>query len=117
MTYIYRRKRLAELVREFRNREGLTLRDLQQLTGLSPATLSRIENAETKAGPDTPNLLALMDVCGIPLDEIIQSDDDAGTAQLHEISTQLRASRELSPATLQALEAVIRAVRTQNEDV
>src|SRR5438105_4227503 len=100
------------MVRAYRNKEGLSLRDLAARTQISAATLSRIENAkEGKFMPDTNTLITLANICVFPLEEIFQGEDDAGKSQIHDISTQLRASGRVSSATLQALEAVIRAVR------
>jgi transcriptional regulator with XRE-family HTH domain len=115
MNYSYHPHVLAEKVRSYRQREGMTLRDLEEVTQLSRTTLSRIENADAKAAPDTQTLIMLLNACNILLEEIIQSDDEAGKAQLNDISTQLRASRQLSQTAMEALEAVIRAVRGQGE--
>jgi transcriptional regulator with XRE-family HTH domain len=101
------------LIREYRNKEGLSLGDLAERTQLSKATLSRIENGrEGKFIPDTLTILMLAKICELKLEDIFQSDD-AGKTHLHDISVQLRASKEISPAAMDALEAVIRAVRLE----
>ncbi|MEP7287814.1 MAG: helix-turn-helix transcriptional regulator [Chloroflexota bacterium] len=106
-------QKLAELVRGYRDKNMVTLRKLADLTETSTATLSRIEHKTVKTAPDTQTLLRLMDICGFTLEDIFQSDDDAGNSQIHDISTQLHASKHISAETMQALEAVIRAVRLQ----
>ncbi len=112
MPYSYYPQKLAALVRAYRDREKLTLRDLAARTNISPATLSRIENQkEGKFVPDSYNLAILANVCEFRIEEIFLGEDHAGKAQISDISTQLRASKQVSNATLQALEAVIRAVR------
>jgi transcriptional regulator with XRE-family HTH domain len=112
MTYGYYPEKLAKSVRAYRDSAGLTLRALAAQTQISPATLSRIENEkEGKFVPDTFTLITLANTCGFRLEDIFQGEDEAGKAQIQKISTQLRASKQVSSSTLQALEAVIRAVQ------
>ncbi len=52
------RKKFGKAVKERRLREDLSLRELEGVVGVSPPTLSRIENADINS-PETEHLLAL----------------------------------------------------------
>ena len=47
------------------------------------------------------------------MDDIFYSDDEEGNDHIQDISTQMRASKQVSTATMQAIEAIIRAVQVQ----
>jgi transcriptional regulator with XRE-family HTH domain len=106
-------QRLAELVRNYRDREGLSLREMGEITELGFSTISRIENQDAKKTPDMDTIIRLINLCNFKLEEILPSDTPEDKARVEGLSTQLRASKEISRATLEALEAVIREVRIQ----
>ena len=114
MSYSYHPEILAAQVRAYRDREKLSLRDLAERAQVSTATLSRIENQVAKLGPDTETLVRVANACGIHLEEILQSDNSEEQSHIQDISTQLRASKQVSSATMQALEAMVRAIRLQS---
>jgi len=59
--------RLGNLIKESREAQGLSMRDLAAITGVSASTLCRAENGYTLE-PD--HLFAVMDWLGVDLDEI-----------------------------------------------
>jgi DNA polymerase V len=61
------RKKFGKAVKAKREREGLSLRDLEGVVGVSPPTLSRIENGEISS-PDIKHLLALCQWLRRPLE-------------------------------------------------
>jgi DNA polymerase V len=61
------RKKFGKAVKEKREREGLSLRDLEGVVGVSPPTLSRIENGEISS-PEIEHLLALCQWLRRPLE-------------------------------------------------
>jgi len=116
MAYTFNAQRLADLVRACRDREGIDQRTLAARAQSSASTISRIENRTEKLSPDLDTVMRVINACGIRLEEFIDADDESGKAQIQDISTQLRASSELSAATRQALAAIIQAVRIQLSD-
>lgn len=62
---------LGSSVREARGQRGLTLRDLARLVGVSPATLSAIENGTT--GTSTERLGHLADALGVRVERLLSS--------------------------------------------
>ncbi len=116
LTYKLKVGKLGSLMRAYRDREGLSLRELAVLADVSHATLSRLENGNYKSNADFDNLIRVINACRIDLMEIFYSGDDDEAENLYNISTQLRASKKMSSATLQALEAVIRALQPQPPD-
>ena len=60
-------------VKEFRNRRGLTLEQLAELTGLSPGQISKIEN--NKRGWSRESLESLADALGVKVSELIDASD------------------------------------------
>ena len=115
MNITFNASELASLVRAFRDAEGLSLDQLATRAGVSKATLSRIENQNAKSGPDVVNLASVLNACNIDLKKVFTSDSEEERAQIHDIDAQLRASGTISPETLQALEAIIRASRLASE--
>jgi DNA polymerase V len=61
------RKKFGKAVKEKRERESLSLRDLEGVVGVSPPTLSRIENGEISS-PEIEHLLALCQWLRRPLE-------------------------------------------------
>lgn len=111
----YSQERLARYVREYRDKEGLSQRALAARCNGMPSlsTISRIENMQAKSFPGMDTLVRLLNVIDITLDQIINADTPEEKAQIDDISAQLRASKTVSPETLQALAAIIQAVQTQ----
>ena len=61
--------RISELAR-YRIRKGWTLRDLANMTGLSPAQLCRIERGSATVTPRT--MVLLVDTLGLSSDQVKQ---------------------------------------------
>ena len=60
----------GELIREYRKRNGLTVRGLSEKTGLGKSTVSNYESRITK--PSAKALFILQDALNIPTEEIIK---------------------------------------------
>ncbi|MDJ1175360.1 helix-turn-helix domain-containing protein [Roseofilum capinflatum] len=101
--------RLATLVRTKRGNKGLR-ETARQIGKVSPSTLSRVENGKM---PDMETFLLLCDWLQVPPAELIENseepqvstDMDASEA----IAIQLRADKNLDPATANALAALVKA--------
>lgn len=57
-------------IRQFRERKGVSLRELARRTGLGVATLSRIESG--KANPRLSTLVQLADVLGVSIQHLFE---------------------------------------------
>ncbi|MEM8720389.1 MAG: helix-turn-helix domain-containing protein [Cyanobacteria bacterium P01_G01_bin.39] len=109
-------ERLANLVRSKRGNRGLR-ETAKEIGNVSPSTISRVENGKT---PDMDTFLALCDWLEIPPAELMTNTDnqeDIGTPEAIEI--QLRADKNLDPATANALASLVKAAYkdlSQNKD-
>lgn len=56
-----------------REMEGVSLRDLAEITGISASTLSRIENAEK---PDIDTMITLVDWLHLSIDRFIADTEE-----------------------------------------
>lgn len=65
----------AERLLEYRKKAGLSQEELAEKIGVSRQAVSKWERAE--ASPDTDNLIALADVYGVTLDELIKGSKAA----------------------------------------
>ena len=68
---------IDQLVRRYRTKRGLTLRELAEKTGLSFSFIGDIEHGRTN--PSVKSLLKLMEALEIPPDELrghFQNEDD-----------------------------------------
>lgn len=63
---------LAEYVRKKREEEKLSVRQLAEITHISPSTLSRIENGVCT--PDSDTLAKLTNWLGIPVDSLMRGE-------------------------------------------
>lgn len=63
------RELLGATVRDLRRHRGLTLRDLARIVGVSPATLSAIENGRT--GTTTERVIQLADALGVRVERLV----------------------------------------------
>jgi predicted transcriptional regulator len=115
----------AELGRAIRRRREeleLSLRDVADQTKVSASTLSRIENGTGK--PDADNIARLTTWLNVPLERILtggrEDRDDAKAVVYypHEstpeiVEAHLRADRNLSPETADALSELFRVAYSQ----
>jgi transcriptional regulator with XRE-family HTH domain len=113
---------LGRAIRRRREELELSLRDVADQTNVSASTLSRIENGTGK--PDADNIARLTTWLGVPLERILSNgrdDRDQGKAVVyypHEstpeiVEAHLRADRNLSPETADALSELFRVAYSQ----
>lgn len=90
---------LAEYVKKRREDEDLSIRQVSEITQISPSTLSRIENGVCT--PDSDTLAKLTNWLGIPVDRLMKG----------ELLPQISNKSNLSPytSTMEAVEAHLRA--------
>ncbi len=87
------------------------MRGKGRLRNLKPLAMRGASGKGLQTRPSLEILLLGLNACGIPLDAIICSNDVEEQAQLRTIDAQLRASKNVSAETLQALETIIRLAR------
>ena len=113
---------LGQAIKRRREELGLSLRDVADVTGVSASTLSRIENGTGK--PDADNIARLTGWLDMPMDRIMnkQSSSSAEVEPViyypHEatpeiVEAHLRADRNLSPETANALSELFRVAYKQ----
>lgn len=78
--YADHRGDLGRTVRGLRRARGLTLRELADLIGVSPATLSGIENGRT--GVSTQRVAEIADVLGVAVERLFASPGEPGVLAL-----------------------------------
>src|SRR5213076_1990553 len=103
---------LGTAVRRRREQQGLSLRDVADLTGVSASTLSRIENGTGK--PDADNIARLTNWLDVPMERILggrQVDSQESKPVIYFpqeatpdiVEAHLRADRNLTEETAKAL--------------
>src|SRR6187200_2726581 len=113
---------LGRAIKRRREELGLSLRDVADVTQVSASTLSRIENGTGK--PDADNIARLTGWLDMPIDRVLhQGRDEASDAKAvvyypHEstpeiVEAHLRADRNLSPETADALSQLFRVAYKQ----
>ena len=109
-------ERLAALVRTKRGKKGLR-QVAAEIEGVSPSTLSRVENGKT---PDMDTFLKLCDWLEIAPNVLIKSTQEAESppklSELGMIEMQLRASKELDPTMAKALADMVKAAAESATD-
>ena len=113
---------LGSAVRRRREQHGLSLRDVAEETGVSASTLSRIENGTGK--PDADNIARLAAWLDMPIERVMHHANATAADQTpvvyypHEstpeiVEAHLRADRNLTPETANALSELFRVAYTQ----
>lgn len=115
---------LAEYVKKKREDEDLSIRQVSELTRISPSTLSRIENG--LCTPDSDTLAKLTNWLGIPVDTLMRGEllpqipvqDKVEPVVVYEstpdfIEAHLRADPNLNADTARALAEMFRVAYTQ----
>lgn len=106
---------LGKAIKRRREETGLSLRDVADVTDVSASTLSRIENGTGK--PDADNIARLTGWLDMPIDRVMNKNAGADVEPVvyypHEatpeiISAHLRADRNLTPETAEALSELFR---------
>jgi transcriptional regulator with XRE-family HTH domain len=111
---------LGRAIKRRREELGLSLRDVADVTDVSASTLSRIENGTGK--PDADNIARLTGWLDMPIDRVMNrqgaSDVDPVVYYPHEatpeiVEAHLRADKNLSPETANALSELFRVAYKQ----
>lgn len=113
---------LGRAIRRRREELALSLRDVANQTSVSASTLSRIENGTGK--PDADNIARLTSWLDMPIERILHhgreetNDAKAVVYYPHEstpeiVEAHLRADRNLSPETADALSQLFRVAYSQ----
>ena len=112
---------LGRAIRRRREELNLSLRDVADQTNVSASTLSRIENGTGK--PDADNIARLTSWLDVPLQRILGGREERGEAKAvvyfpHEstpeiVEAHLRADRNLTPETADALSELFRVAYSQ----
>lgn len=110
---------LGKAIKRRREELSLSLRDVGDATGVSASTLSRIENGTGR--PDADNIARLTQWLDMPVDRLMNHGNDNVEPVIyypHEatteiISAHLRADRNLTPETAEALSELFRVAYKQ----
>jgi transcriptional regulator with XRE-family HTH domain len=113
---------LGTAVRRRREQQGLSLRDVADVTGVSASTLSRIENGTGK--PDADNIARLAAWLDVPIERVMHHGQRSATDPKpvvyypHEstpeiVEAHLRADKHLTPQTAKALSELFRVAYAQ----
>ena len=84
-----------------REREGWSLRDIKERTGLSPATISRFETK--KSVPDIPTLAALTDLLKLDRGDVFNAPEETTQDTPSKVRAHLRADKNLDARTADML--------------
>ena len=111
---------LGKAIKRRREELGLSLRDVADIIEVSASTLSRIENGTGR--PDADNIARISQWLDMPVDRVMnkQSSDSVEPVIYypHEatpeiVSAHLRADKNLSPETAEALSELFRVAYKQ----
>lgn len=115
---------LGELVKRQRTERGLSLREVAATTGVSPSTLSRIENGV--GTPDSATLARMAQWLGVPLERLMSGSLLAAAEESQKqvvyfttestpsiVEAHLRADKNLKPETAKALAELFRVAYNQ----
>ncbi len=113
---------LGTAIKRRREQQGLSLRDVADITGVSASTLSRIENGTGK--PDADNIARLASWLNMPIERVMHhgyrapSDPKPVVYYPHEstpeiVEAHLRADKHLTPDTAKALSELFRVAYAQ----
>jgi transcriptional regulator with XRE-family HTH domain len=108
------RIRLGKLLRARREALGLSTRKLEELSGVTGATIVRIEQGEF-AAPAPDKLARIADVLGIPLADVYAVAEYAAPQQLPNLSPYLRTKyRDLPDEAAAQIEAYAQRLATKH---
>jgi transcriptional regulator with XRE-family HTH domain len=111
---------LGRAIKRRREELGLSLRDVADVTNVSASTLSRIENGTGK--PDADNIARLTGWLDMPIDRVMNRQKAANVEAVvyypHEatpeiVEAHLRADKNLTPETANALSELFRVAYKQ----
>ena len=109
----------GKAIKRRREELNLSLRDVGDLTEVSASTLSRIENGTGR--PDADNIARLTQWLDMPVDRLMRHADESVEPVIyypHEattdiVSAHLRADKNLTPETAEALSELFRVAYKQ----
>jgi transcriptional regulator with XRE-family HTH domain len=108
------RIRLGKLLRKRREALGFSSRKLEELSGVTGATILRIEQGEF-ASPAPDKLARIADALRIPLEDVYAVAEYAAPRQLPNLSPYLRTKyRELPDAAASQIEAYAQRLATKH---
>jgi transcriptional regulator with XRE-family HTH domain len=99
-------RKILKLLKKRRKDEGLSLRALSELTGVSFSTLSRLEKDNQKTEPD-PNTMARI------LNWLGDEAEKAGVSYKESALVHFRAKKNASPETIESLLEVASLIKKQ----
>ena len=110
---------LGRSIKRRREELSLSLRDVADVTDVSASTLSRIENGTGR--PDADNIARLTQWLDMPVDRLMRNPSQSVEPVIyypHEpttdiVSAHLRADKNLSPETAEALSELFRVAYQQ----
>lgn len=110
---------LGKAIKRRREELNLSLRDVGDLTQVSASTLSRIENGTGR--PDADNIARITQWLDMPVDRLMRKADESVEPVIyypHEstseiVSAHLRADKNLTPETAEALSELFRVAYKQ----
>ena len=111
---------LGRAIKRRREETGQSLRDVADITGVSASTLSRIENGTGK--PDADNIARLTSWLDMPIDRVMSKTAASEVGPViyypHEatpeiVEAHLRADKNLTPETANALSELFRVAYKQ----
>lgn len=100
-----------------RESRGLSWRKLGQETGVSPSSLTRMQQGKL---PDVNTFTALTHWLRIPAEHFMASDEKVNNAEpspMAVVSTLLRGKREMTPEALKALDELVQAAFKFSKEV
>ena len=105
MSYYLDTEKLADLVRH--KRGDRSLRAIASITGVSPSTLSRVENEKT---PDVDTFLTLCDWLEVPPAELMKNTKNIPRLSMAQsLCIKVRSDPRLKPEIANVLAALIKA--------
>jgi transcriptional regulator with XRE-family HTH domain len=108
------RKRLAAVVRRYRQKRGLGVREVARALEVNPGWLGRIESGDLKQ-PSFERLQALADVLDAPADELFIAAGYEPSA-LPEMGAYFRAKYGLGNDEVDDIEQYVRSVQKRSGD-
>lgn len=110
-------RKLGRLFAKARRRKGLSLRGLDELTGVSYAWIGRMEAGEWSA-PAPSKLTRLAETLNVPMEDIERITRGHVSKALPGMRTYFRTKYRLSPAQIAQIEDCFEQVRSaRREDV
>jgi transcriptional regulator with XRE-family HTH domain len=110
-----RARELGRLIKRARRARGLTLRELDELTGVSYPWLGKLERGEMSR-PAPSKLTAVAEALGVPPERIDRMTRGQVASSLPAIHTYLRTKYKLSPDEIRQIEDVFDQIRRDRRE-